>query len=210
MNTRISYGLKLLVIAFLLQVNSLQAADFTSPMQLVKHIQKNIYSRMSLDSQLIKTNPNHIKTIAKEELIPFFDYKFAAMFTLYKAKIKASSDEKKAFIEAYKNYLVTDYAQLYAVSIGERIVYGQPKVNGKFTIIPTTLMPEKAYVGFKLRKNKKTGSWGLTDKAVSIQSKSWDMYDSSQKKLVDLLRGKSITHALDILLEKTHKSIKLR
>jgi hypothetical protein len=34
------------------------------------------------------------------------------------------------------------------------------------------------------------------------------MNESSQKKLVDLSRDKSITHALDILIEKTHESIK--
>ena len=48
------------------------------PYALVKDAASNTFSRLEHENDKVKANPNYLRTIVREELLPYVDNRFAA------------------------------------------------------------------------------------------------------------------------------------
>ena len=97
-----------LVTVTLVQSAHAGEVKLTDPNKMVRQVADNTFERITKDQPLITTNKEHLRVIVEEELMPYIDYKYAALRVLgsevskvraitdkaEKAKAKVSSSEK--------------------------------------------------------------------------------------------------------------------
>lgn len=70
----------LLAVACLASATVAQAADIdtSNPYIMVEQVADKTFDRFHQDKSIIDSNPDHLKVIVQEELMPYVDYKYAA------------------------------------------------------------------------------------------------------------------------------------
>lgn len=90
---------KLMVIMSVLMfslVGTAQAQEINeqNPYELVKGVASKTFDRIKANQEAVKADPEMLRTIMEEELVPHIDYKFAAFMVLGK-HFKSVPQEKK-------------------------------------------------------------------------------------------------------------------
>ena len=78
-------------------VQSVHAGEvkLTDPNKMVRQVADNTFERITKDQPLITTNKEHLRVIVEEELMPYIDYKYAALRVLGSevSKVRAITDK---------------------------------------------------------------------------------------------------------------------
>ncbi len=150
---------------------SLNAAevDKTQPYQMMKQVAEVTFDRLKKEQPKIKQDPNQLKVVVNEELMPYVNYRYAALKLLGSNLKGEKREDVLEFIEAFRGYLVTSYAQVLTQYSDQKIEFGpEPKLEPsdritsvKVDIIDTPRPNIK--LEFKLRKDNKTDEWEAFD-----------------------------------------------
>ncbi len=166
----------------------LLAKEQSNPYELIEQVADSTFSRIVAEQATINQNPNHLKTIVSEQLMPHVDHRYASRVILHKST--ATKTQRKAFYRAFKAYLTTTYATVFAgYNPKQRVVFEPAKPVGerkKLLVKTKIVVPSQAdtHIDFKVRLNKKTGHW----KAYDIRAMGVSLLDSKKAELVGLLR----------------------
>ena len=197
------------VILLVLSGTPAFANPATNPYTLVEHVANATLSRINAEQQQIKNNPNHLKIIVADELMPHIDHKFASRYILH--KIKTNKAQRKNFYLAFKGYLTTTYATVFAAFDDQTIEFEQSKTlksELKRVLINTHVIDKDkppTPIDFKMRKSKKTGKW----KAYDLRANGISLLDSKKAELIPLLRQPGgIDKVIEILNQKAAADIK--
>lgn len=139
--------------------------DKTQPYQMMRQVAEVTFDRLKAEQPQIKQDPNLLKTIVEEELMPYVNDRYAALKLLGPNLKGAKREDVGEFITAFRAYLVTSYAQVLTQYSDQQIEFGpEPKLDPskriasiKVDIIDAPRPNIK--LEFKLRKDKKTGEW---------------------------------------------------
>ncbi|WP_300418848.1 ABC transporter substrate-binding protein [uncultured Pseudoalteromonas sp.] len=93
--------------------------DLKDPYKMVRTVSDNTFARITKDQPLIAKDKEHLRVIVEEELMPYIDYKYAALRVLgnHVSKVRAIEDkEEKAkaikelqrFIDVFQKYLIDE------------------------------------------------------------------------------------------------------
>lgn len=205
-----SYQSLLAVVLLVMGISGAQAQPATGedPYKLIQRVAESTFKRISTDKAVIKQDPNHLKIVVSEELMPYINYKFAARVVL--GKVKASKAEKRAFYEAFQGYLVTTYATVFTKYTDQKVVFEAPRsIEGKKVVTVKTRITDSArpdiHIDFKVRLNKKTGKW----KAYDMVAEGISLLNSKKAELKAMLRQKDgVAKVTAILNEKAQLNIK--
>lgn len=204
--------MKYMVKAFALMVFvvgsfSATAQTAENPYKLIQRVAEITFKRIANDRPQIDDNPNHLKVIVDEELMPYINYKLAAKMVL--GRTKASKDEKKAFYVAFRGYLVTTYATVFTKYTNQKVVFESERpIKGKKVVTVKTRIIDKARpdinIDFKVRKNKRTGEW----KAFDMVAEGISLLNSKKAELKSMLRQKDgVANVTRLLTEKAQLNI---
>ena len=191
-----------------MSVAQAQPTKGEDPYKLIQRVAETTFKRIATDKDIISNNPNHLKTVVDEELMPYINYKFAGRVVL--GKIKASKEEKKAFYQAFKGYLITTYATVFTKYTDQKVVFEAPRsIEGKKVVTVKTRITDSArpdiHIDFKVRLNKKTGTW----KAYDMVAEGISLLNSKKAELKGMLRQKDgVAKVTAILNEKAQLDIK--
>lgn len=194
-------------VVILLSSTPVLAISNENPYQLISQVADKTFKRINTDKEKINADPNHMKVIVQEELMPYIDSVFATRRILH--KVKASKADKRAFHKAFKSYLVTTYATVFAKYDNQEVVFApeEPFADKRFVEVKTTMVNEGAddlLINFKVRKNKKTGIW----KAYDLKAQGVSLLDSKRAELIGLLRQQGgVAKVTEILNEKANADI---
>lgn len=185
------------------------ANNADNPYTLVEHVANATLKRITTEQSKIKTNPNYLKVIVADELMPHIDHRYASRYILH--KINTSKSQRNAFYKAFKGYLTTTYATVFAGLDEQTINFEQAKAlkpEQKRVLINTQVINKDkppTPIDFKMRKIKKTGKW----KAYDLRANGISLLDSKKAELIPLLRqAGGIDKAIKILNEKAATDIK--
>lgn len=185
--------------------NTTQGED---PYKLIQRVAETTFKRIATDKAVINDNPNHLKVVVEEELMPYINYKFAGRVVL--GKVKASKAEKKEFYKAFKGYLITTYATVFTKYTDQKVVFEPARsIEGKKVVTVKTRITDSArpdiHIDFKVRLNKKTGKW----KAYDMVAEGISLLNSKKAELKAMLRQKDGVKAVtDLLNQKALLDIK--
>lgn len=191
--------LKRLIIAFMLIIIptvgfAATAVDKTNPYALMQQAADKTFGRLKNEQSLIKQNPDYLRQIVKEELLPYVQIKYAGALVLGRYYNDATPAERSSYYDAFAEYLGQAYGQALAMYHGQsyKIEPAQPLGDAKNLAIRVTIFDPAGRppvrLDFQWRKNTLNGEW----QAYDMIAEGISMITTKQNEWADLLRTKGI------------------
>ncbi|MDV7105931.1 ABC transporter substrate-binding protein [Vibrio sp. TH_r3] len=173
-------------------VSYAQEVDKADPYDMIKAVSENLFDRLKTENSAIRDNPELLKRVVEEELMPYIDYRYAALKVLGShLKKEKNRDNVMEFIDAFQGYLVTSYAQVLTL-YSDQIVQFEPKKplnpSGRTTSVKVDVIDNPRpdiKLEFKLRLDKKTQQWLAFDmvaEGISLLSTKQSEWNSTLRK----------------------------
>lgn len=200
----------LLVGCILLISSGLTRAEEVNPYQMLEDVATITFERIKTERPEIDKNPEKLRTIMEEELLPYVDYTFSALKVLGKHFRTVPKEKVPEFIKVFREYLITTYALALAYYNGQEVVF-QPmqEVDDEKTITVRAIVKEPGRpdinIAFKLRKNSKTNEW----KAYDMVAEGISLLSSKQSEFESILRQDGIQAVIDLMNRKIAQPINI-
>lgn len=182
------------------------AADQSNPYTLMNEAANKTFTRLKNEQPKIKQDPNYLREIVRQELLPYVQIKYAGALVLGRFYRDATPAQREAYFKAFGDYLAQAYGQALALYHGQTYQIEPPKPLGDSNIIAirvTIIDPQgrpPVRLDFQWRKNSQTGNW----QAFDMIAEGVSMITTKQNEWGDLLRTKGID-ALTAQLEASAK-----
>ena len=182
------------------------AVNTQDPYSLVQEAAGKTFTRLEHDAPQVKQDPNHLRTIVREELLPYVDNKFAAYKVIGKELKSTTPPQRERFVKAFTDYIVATYADALGKYDKQtiKVESGQPlDAKKEISVKVTVLDPEKPEINvvFQLRKNSRTGEWKVFDMIAEGVS----LLSSKQTELGGSIRQKGIDSVSNMLEKHNSK-----
>ncbi|MDR6351945.1 phospholipid transport system substrate-binding protein [Pantoea sp. AG1095] len=187
---------RLLMIALLaiapLAANA--AADQTNPYKLMNEAAEKTFTRLKNEQPKIKQDPNYLREVVRQELMPYVQIKYAGALVLGRYYRDATPAQRDAYFAAFGDYLAQAYGQALALYNGQtyQIQPEQPIGDANIVAIRVTIIDPNGRppvrLDFQWRKNSQTGNW----QAYDMVAEGISMITTKQNEWGDLLRTKGI------------------
>ena len=104
-----------LVMGAFLTVSSASAETIKeeNPYTLVKKVADKTFERIGEERSKITENPNYLKTIVKDELMPYVDNIYASKKVLGRYFKDTDEKQRQEFYKAFTDYIVATYARAF-------------------------------------------------------------------------------------------------
>lgn len=212
MNTNFSKVIKnisqstLLILATVLTNSSY--AGLENPQVLLEKAANATFERIELDQQSIKSNPNHLRGIIEQELMPYIDYKFAAFKVLGNQFRTVPKEKIPEFVSEFKQYLISNFAVALAGYGGQELLFEPVKDAGDQKGMTIKAIIREAgrpdiHLSFKLRKVKKTQEW----KTYDLEAEGISLLSSKRSEFASIIRQQGIQAVIDVMRKNNNKPL---
>ncbi|MBK5071494.1 phospholipid-binding protein MlaC [Budviciaceae bacterium CWB-B4] len=175
---------------FMIAPLAANAADASNPYQQMQVAAEKVFTRLTNEQPKIKQNPDYLRTVVKEELLPYIQVKYAGALVLGRYYRDATPAQRDAYMPAFEAYMEQAYGQALAMYNGQKyqIAPEQPlgdkdNVSIRITINDTNGRPP-IRLDFQWRKNTKTGEW----QAYDMIAEGISMITTKQNEWAETLR----------------------
>lgn len=185
---------RLLMVALLVVAPLANAVDQTNPYSLMQDAAEKTFTRLKTEQSKIKQDPNYLRTIVREELMPFVQVKYAGALVLGRYYKDATPAQREAYFAAFQAYLEQAYGQALAMYNGQtyQIEPAQPLGDADIVAIRVTILDKggrpPVRLDFQWRKNSKTGHW----QAYDMIAEGVSMITTKQNEWASTLRLKGV------------------
>ncbi|MBK0034151.1 phospholipid-binding protein MlaC [Erwinia sp. S43] len=187
---------RLLMVAMLIvaPIAANAAADKTNPYSMMNEAAAKTFDRLKNEQAKIKQDPNYLRQVVKEELLPYVQIKYAGALVLGRYYKDATPAQREAYFSAFGDYLAQAYGQALALYNGQtyQIAPEQPLGNADIIAIRVTIIDKNGRppvrLDFQWRKNSRTGDW----QAYDMIAEGVSMITTKQNEWSDILRQKGI------------------
>ncbi|QNS16029.1 phospholipid-binding protein MlaC [Mannheimia bovis] len=190
-------NIKKIIVTGLVAVSALfstTAFAETSPYVLMQQTADKLFGNIKANQSKIKANPEYLRTIVRNDLMPHVHVKYAGQLVLGKNLASATDAQKEAFFAAFGQFVEQSYAQVLTQYQDQTVQIESPKsVDGKSIVsIRVNVLANGAAqpikLDFKWRKNSKSGEWQAYDMAAEGVS----MVATKQNEWAGVIRQKGI------------------
>ena len=188
-------------------VNSV-AVDQSNPYKMVEQAADKTFKRFAREQQAIQENPNLLKDIVREELMPYINYTYSAFKVIGKHLQKTTDTERREFVPVFREYLVSSYAQVFTLYDNQEVIFAPERsFAGKKIVAVNTriIMPggDDIDVAFKVRLDNRTNQW----QAFDMVAEGISLLDSKQAELGSMIRQKGLPYVTELLKSKSTRDI---
>ncbi|WP_373766169.1 phospholipid-binding protein MlaC [Glaesserella sp.] len=173
---------------------STTALASTSPYVLMQQTADKLFGDIKANQNKIKKDPNYLRTIVRNDLMPHIHVKYAGQLVLGKNLSSASDAQREAFFTAFGQFIEQSYAQVLTQYSDQQVQIESEKPVGDKSIVSIrvnvlqTGNAQPLKLDFKWRKNSKTGEWQAYDMAAEGVS----MVATKQNEWSGILRQQGI------------------
>ncbi|MFJ5340737.1 phospholipid-binding protein MlaC [Pectobacterium brasiliense] len=185
---------RLLMVALLVIAPLANAADQTNPYRLMNEAAEKTFDRLKNEQPKIKQNPDYLRTVVREELLPYVQVRYAGALVLGRYYKDATPAQRDAYFKAFEAYLEQAYGQALAMYNGQTYQIAPEKPLGdadivsiRVTIIDNGGRPP-VRLDFQWRKNSKTGNW----QAYDMIAEGVSMITTKQNEWAAILRQNGV------------------
>ncbi|WP_439842686.1 phospholipid-binding protein MlaC [Aeromonas taiwanensis] len=199
-----------LMTSMLFSIVAQAEINSSDPYALVDQAAQQTFARLKSDQAQVKSNPDHLRVIIREELLPYVDNRFAAYKVLGNQIKQTTPAQRDAFVEVFTEYMVSSYADALA-HFDKQTVQVQPGKVADSNITAVNVSVKEAgkpdiFLEFKLRKNNKTGEW----KAFDMVAEGISLLSAKQNELGGLIRQNGIDAVIAQLREHNAKPLVIK
>ena len=188
---------------------SITDVDKSDPFKLVQVVAHDLFERIANEQNQIQKDPENLRVVVTEQLAPYINHKYAAAKVLGVHYRKATPEQRAAFFEAFRKYLIATYAGILTLYKDQKVVFEPSSpIKGKIVQVKVRVLDEgkpDIEIGFKLRKNKK-GEWSAFD----MVAEGISVLKSKQSELQGLIRQRGVESVTSLLLDKAAKPIVIK
>ena len=176
----------------------------TNPYVLMQQASDKLFSDIKANQGKIKQNPDYLRTIVRNDLLPYVQVNYAGSLVLGSYFKSTTPEQRDKFFKAFGDFIEQAYAQVLTAYSSQQIQIETAKeigdknlVNIRVNIMQTGgAAPIK--LDFKWRKNSKTGEW----QAYDMVAEGVSMVVTKQNEWSSILRQQGID-ALTAQIQKT-------
>jgi phospholipid transport system substrate-binding protein len=184
------------------------SASASDPYRLVNDVAQKTFDRLARQQAEIEANPEHLRTIVREEMLPAVDVRFSAYRVIGNQLNSTTPEQRDRFVAAFSDYLVVTYADALAAYKEQQLNIGTGSVpkGEKLVSVPVSVLePNKPAIKleFKLRQNSRTGEWKVFD----MVAEGISLLSAKQAELSGLIRQNGIDRVTTQLQEHTKKPV---
>jgi phospholipid transport system substrate-binding protein len=185
---------RILMIAMLVIAPLANAADHSNPYKLMGEAAQKTFDRLKSEQPKIRQNPDYLREIVGQELMPYVQVKYAGALVLGRYYKDATPAQREAYFKAFDAYLKQAYGQALAMYNGQsyQIAPEQPLGDATIVAIRVTIVDPNGRppvrLDFQWRKNSQTGNW----QAFDMIAEGVSMITTKQNEWSDILRTKGI------------------
>jgi phospholipid transport system substrate-binding protein len=147
---------------------------YASPYVLLERVGNKLFNQIAQLTPEQRQNSKQLRTIVETQLMPSIDHRYAAYKIMGKYVRSASPEQRKAFVQAMRHYLINTYASALTQYKNQQVVFEQDKAtNGKRIVsVKAQIVADQASssptidIDFRLRQNKQTKEWQAFDMIV--------------------------------------------
>ena len=176
----------------------------SNPYVLMQQASDKLFSDIKANQGKIKQNPDYVRTIVRNDLLPYVQVNYAGSLVLGSYFKSTTPEQRDKFFKAFGDFIEQAYAQVLTAYSSQQIQIEPAKeigdknlVNIRVNIMQTGgAAPIK--LDFKWRKNSKTGEW----QAYDMVAEGVSMVVTKQNEWSSILRQQGID-ALTAQIQKT-------
>ncbi|ACY83354.1 phospholipid-binding protein MlaC [Edwardsiella piscicida] len=179
---------------FSAQASAAPTLDQSNPYTLMNQAAAATFSRLKSEQPRIKQDPDYLRTIVREELMPYVQVKYAGALVLGQYYRGATPAQRDAYFKAFQSYLEQVYGQALALYHGQRYEVAAERPLGDATIVTirVTIFDNQGRppvrLDFQWRKNTQTGHW----QAFDMIAEGVSMITTKQNEWAAILREKGV------------------
>lgn len=170
------------------------AADQSDPYKLMNEAASKTFTRLKNEQPKIKQDPNYLRQVVREELLPYVQIKYAGALVLGRYYKEATPAQREAYFNAFGDYLEQAYGQALALYHGQtyEVAPAQPLGDATIVAIRVTIIDTNGRppvrLDFQWRKNSRSGNW----QAYDMIAEGVSMITTKQNEWSDTLRQKGV------------------
>jgi len=189
---------------------SASTETYTDPYKMMEVLADKTFSRIAKDQSKIQADPEVLRLIVNEELVPYIDSRYAALRVIGNSADLRNTprEDLLAFVDAFQNYMVATYAGVFTQYRDQKVMIEPGRIveNQKIISIKTRVIdPGKPDINieFKLRRGKDTDNWLVFD----MVAEGISLLDSKRAELSNLIRQQGLNSVTTMLIEKAKAPI---
>ena len=191
----------LVIFTALFAVQQVMAED--TPYDLTKQVSDKLFSDIKASQSKIKQDPNYLKTIVRQDLMPYVHVKYAGSKILGQNYKTVTQEERDRYFAVLDKYIEQVYAQVLTMYSDKSIQIGKMKEESASLAIVNVKVAQPnnqppLNVDFYWYKNSKTGQWQVYDMTAGGAS----MVNTKQQEWSPIIRKQG----LDALTAQLQKS----
>ncbi|WP_109427673.1 phospholipid-binding protein MlaC [Aggregatibacter kilianii] len=191
----------LVIFTALFTVQQVMAEN--TPYDLTKQVSDKLFSNIKASQSKIKQNPNYLKTIVRQDLMPYVHVKYAGSKILGQNYKTVTQEERDRYFAVLDKYIEQVYAQVLTMYSDQSIQIGKMKEESPTLAIVNVKVAQPnnqppLNVDFYWYKNSKTGQWQVYDMTAGGAS----MVNTKQQEWSPIIRKQG----LDALTAQLQKS----
>lgn len=197
-------------IVFMVPAASFAAQEQDDPYVMINSVASLTFDRIKKEKDLIKANPELLRTVMEEELLPYIDYRFSAFKVLGKYANKVPREKLLEFVSVFREYLITSYA----VALGyydDQLVEFAPALefDGRSDVTVRAVIKDgdrpDIKVAFKVRKDRQSDQWQVYD----MVAEGISLLSSKRTEFESILRQEGIDKVIELMRKSIAEPIKL-
>lgn len=187
-----------------------QEVNEQNPYQMVEGVAMKTFDRIKASQAEIEADPEVLRTIMEEELVPHIDYKFAAFMVLGKHFKSVPREKLGEYLSVFRQYMVTTYAVAMGYYDNQTVVFEpESSFEGEKSVVVRAVVQDpvrpEIKIAFKVRKDSKTNEW----KAYDMVAEGISMLNSKRSEFESILRQEGIDAVISLMRDKIGKPVEL-
>lgn len=179
-----------------------------NPYEILQDVATKTFSRIKAEQTQLKQEPDLLKVIVEEELLPYVDYKFAGAKVLGKYFKSVPREQIPVYFEEFRKYLIATYAVALAQYEDQDVLFEPEKdFAGKKAVTVRAVIKDDnrpdIKIAFKVRRSSKTKEW----KAYDMVAEGISVLSSKRSEFESVLRQEGIEKVIAIMKEKNAQKI---
>ncbi|MDU8924021.1 phospholipid-binding protein MlaC [Pasteurellaceae bacterium LIM206] len=175
----------------LFAVQTVMAAD--GPYDLTQQAATKLFSDMKDNRAKIQASPDYLKTIVRQDLMPYVHVNYAGSLVLGQYFKSTTPEQREKFFAAFGKFIEQAYAQALTLYTDQDVQVQKEQLNGDNQASVLVKLLQKngqapVNLNFQWRKNSKTGQWQVYDMAAEGVS----MVDTKKQEWASILRKDGI------------------
>lgn len=204
-----------LVLVFALVVPSSMAQDRIendNPHRLLQEVAEKMLQRIRDDRERIEAEPNYLRVIMEEELLPYTDYRFAAAQVMGRNWRQLNDEQRREFVDAFRAYLVNTYARVFTQydESKHELQFGREDAyeNERVVIVRAQLNQQDGppvRLNFNVRRQTPDSPW----MAFDLEAENISLLSAQRSEIQAILRDRGFNGAVELLRERASVEIDL-